>query len=78
VSIELLEERPNGSYYRFEERLRTLGFRDDQESGVIGRWIHRDSGLILDAIPADASILGIENEWQRRALPYAVERGLPT
>lgn len=73
VIVEVFARR---DYYRFEERLRELGFREDQESGVICRWNHRDSGLILDAMPADAGILGFENEWQKKALPYAVDHQL--
>jgi hypothetical protein len=65
-------------YHRFEERLRELGFREDQESGVICRWTHRDSGLILDAMPADPEILGFENQWQRKSLPHAVSLDLPS
>src|ERR1700690_71987 len=42
----------------FGERLRSLGFKEDQESGIICRWRHRDDDLILDAMPADATILG--------------------
>lgn len=48
------------------------------ESGVICRWQHRQSGLILDAMPANASILGFENRWQAEALPFAAERELPS
>jgi hypothetical protein len=65
-------------YHRFEQRLRELGFREDQASGVICRWNHRVSGLILDAMPADAGILGFENEWQKKALPHAPHRELPS
>jgi len=65
-------------YHRFEDRLRDLRFREDQESGVICRWTHRDSDLILDAMPADPEILGFENQWQRKSLPHAVSVDLPS
>ena len=31
---------------------------------MICRWRFRESGLILDAMPADAAILGFDNRWQ--------------
>jgi hypothetical protein len=65
-------------YHRFEQRLRDLRFREDQESGVICRWTHRDSDLILDAMPADPEILGFQNRWQRKSLPHAVSVELPS
>jgi hypothetical protein len=74
----IVEVTTRGGFYAFEERLRERGFQEDQESGVICRWRHRDSGLILDAMPAEASILGFENRWQAEALPFAQECELPT
>jgi hypothetical protein len=53
-------------FYAFEGRLRSLGFREDQEDSIICRWRHRDDDLIIDAMPADAAILGFENRWQGR------------
>lgn len=58
--------------------MRSLGFKEDQESGIICRWRHRDNDLILDAMPADAAILGFENRWQGASIPHAVERVLPS
>src|SRR6202008_4736997 len=63
------------AYNRFEQRLRQAGFRDD--GTVLGRFIH-DGDLQLDAIPAEASILGFENRWLRASPPAAVERALPS
>ncbi len=62
----------------FEASLRERRFAEDQQAGVICRWLHSDSGLILDAMPADASILGFANRWQGAALPHAVARTLPS
>jgi hypothetical protein len=67
-----------GGFYEFEERLRTSGFREDQASGVICRWRHRETGLILDVMPSRADILGFENKWQAATIPHAVTRELPT
>jgi predicted nucleotidyltransferase len=63
------------AYNRFEQRLRLAGFRD--AGRMLGRFIH-DGDLQLDAIPAEASILGFENHWQRASLGSAVERTLPS
>lgn len=73
---EDVEVTSRSGYYQFEERLRKAGFREEQR--VICRWLHRDSDLVLDAMPADASILGFENRWQRESLPHAVDVKLPS
>jgi hypothetical protein len=65
-------------FHAFEGRLRALSFREDQEDGIICRWRHQDSDLILDAMPADAALLGFENRWQGASIPHAVERRLPS
>ena len=72
----VVEVATRSSFYEFEERLRALRFREDHEDGVICRWSHIDSELILDAMPADPAILGFVNHWQGAAIPYAVERTL--
>jgi hypothetical protein len=66
------------AFHAFEEQLRSLGFREDQEDGVICRWRHGDDELILDAMPSDADILGFENRWQGASIPHAVDRALPS
>jgi predicted nucleotidyltransferase len=73
VIVEIASRR---SYYQFEKRLRSIGFKD--EGTVICRWIHRDTGLILDAMPTDATLLGFNNHWQAESFPWAVERTLPS
>lgn len=67
-----------GAYYEFEDRLRGIGFANDEEDGVICRFRHHEPDLILDAMPPDTSILGFENRWQKASLPHAVERVLPS
>lgn len=74
----VVEVATRTAFYEFEAKLRSRGFREDQESGVICRWCHRDSGLILDAMPARADILGFENRWQGAAIPHSIERELPS
>jgi hypothetical protein len=36
------------------------------------------TGLILDAVPASAEILGFENRWRAGAPAHAIERQLPS
>lgn len=74
----VVEVASRSAFHTFEERLRSLGFKEDQEDGVICRWRHRDEDLILDAMPADAAILGFENRWQGASIPHAIERTLPS
>jgi len=74
----VVEVTSRAAFHAFEERLRSLGFKEDQESGIICRWRYRDDDLILDAMPADAAILGFENRWQGASIPHAVERVLPS
>jgi predicted nucleotidyltransferase len=73
VIVEVATRR---RYHQFEERLRKTGFRD--EGQVICRWIHRETGLILDAMPTDAELLGFTNRWQAESFSHAVERELPS
>lgn len=71
-----MEVTSRAEFHKFERRLRALRFREDQEDGIICRWRHWDSDLILDAMPADATILGFENRWQAASIPHAVECAL--
>ncbi len=45
----------------------------DIESGVICRWIHRDSRILFDLMPVDSHVLGFSNRWYR----YAVDTARP-
>jgi hypothetical protein len=66
------------SYEAFQADLRRAGFTEDILSGVICRWQHTDSGLVLDAIPAKPELAGFEGEWLQPAAAAAVERELPS
>lgn len=72
----IVEVTSRSQLVAFDAALRARGFHEDIDDGVIGRWLHGDD-LILDAIPAQASLLGFENRWQRAALPHAAIRTLP-
>jgi hypothetical protein len=74
----VVEVTTRSAFHAFEGRLRSLRFGEDQIDGVICRWRHRDSGLILDAMPADPALLGFENRWQGAAIPHAIKRELPS
>lgn len=59
----VLEVTSRGRFAAFEAKLRDRGFLEDQESGVICRWSHRSSALILDVMPSDPTILGFASPW---------------
>jgi hypothetical protein len=73
----IVEVGSRSEYYRFEDRLRALGFVNDQ-GGVICRVRHPAEDLILDVMPTDATIFGFENHWQRESFPHAVPVQLPS
>jgi len=70
----IVEVATRTRYYAFEQKLRDAGFDGDAE--VICRWHHRDSGLVLDAMPTDGDFLGFENRWQNDGFPHAVDVAL--
>jgi hypothetical protein len=74
----VVEVTSRSAFYDFETRLRAHGFHEDQEDGVICRWRHDASDLILDAMPSEAGILGFENRWQGAGAPHAITRDLPS
>jgi hypothetical protein len=76
----VVEVASRAGWYRFEERLRAHGLRNDSSSRVICRWKAGRPGneLLVDLMPGDASILGFENRWQRPALDHAKTLPLPS
>ena len=76
----VVEVASRAGWYRFEERLRSHGLRNDSSSRVICRWKAGDPGdeLVVDLMPGNASILGFENRWQRPALDHAETVPLPS
>jgi predicted nucleotidyltransferase len=58
------------------ERLRALGFREDQREGApLCRWLIGD--LVVDVMPALERVLGFTNRWYRQAKKQSEERELP-
>lgn len=55
---------------KIEERLRQLGFTNDQESRVICRYKIR--GLTVDVMPTDPSVLGFSNRWYKEGVAQSV------
>jgi len=59
-------------YALFSERLRELGFDEDAREGApLCRWQH--TGLVLDVMPLNTSVLGFTNRWYADALRDANE-----
>lgn len=77
----VVEVVARGALEAFDERLRAHGFAEDVESGVICRWRYETDEappLILDAMPANAALLGFENVWRAPAAANAAPRKLPS
>jgi len=61
--VDAVVQAARAQFHRVEERVAERGFRRDVDSGVICRWIHRESGVIFDLMPVDAGVLGFSNRW---------------
>jgi len=71
--VDAVIEAARAQFHRIEARIATRGFTRDMDSEVICRWVHRDSGVLFDLMPVDASVLGFSNRWY----PYTVETAEP-
>lgn len=61
-------------YAAIDEKLRKLGFENDQTSGVICRYnIH---GLIVDVMPTQSEALGFSNKWYQPAFENSIQHNL--
>lgn len=76
VDVDVVVVASAVEYYRLSERLRQRGFSEDSTSNVICRWRH-SSGVVLDVMPTDASVLGFSNRWYPDAFETAVLVTLP-
>jgi hypothetical protein len=74
----VIEVTTSVEFHRFEKRLREHRFENDQDSGLICRYKHPESNLLLDVMPMEAAVLGFENQWQNQAFPHAIDRELPS
>lgn len=68
VVIEILSY---GGYAVIEDRLREIGFENDQESGIICRY--KIQGIIVDIMPTDESVLNFNNKWYPDGYKNAIE-----
>ncbi len=65
--IDVLIEMINLSNHAFlEDKLRSIGFRNDIDSGVICRYKYHD--IVVDIMPEDSKILGFTNSWYSEGL----------
>lgn len=72
----VVEATTHGEWARVGERLRALGFREDQREGApVCRWLFDD--LVVDVMPALERVLGFSNRWYRMARKQSEERELP-
>jgi hypothetical protein len=74
----IVDVATRAEFYKFSDRLRELGFKEDKD-GPICRWLFdTDTGIIkLDVMPIDKDILGFSNHWYKAAIEHAVESKLP-
>ena len=63
-------------YYQLEDYLRSRGFRNDIDSGVICRWIFK--GILVDVMPTDPKILGFSNQWYDDGCNHLLSYQLPS
>jgi len=72
VLIELWTRK---GYAELEEKLRSIGFVNDQESGIICRFIIQ--GITVDIMPTGENILGFSNKWYpdgyKSAIDYTID-----
>ena len=59
-----------------EEKLRSIGFNHDVESGIVCRYKIR--GIIVDIMPTDDSSIGFSNRWYpegfEKAAVYEIDK----
>jgi hypothetical protein len=71
----VVETTTRADYYKLGERLRELGFReDDREGAPLCRWLTGD--VPVDVMPTDSSILGFSNRWYAEALATSLTQEL--
>jgi predicted nucleotidyltransferase len=70
----IVELATRAAYYRFADKLRERGFREDVEANILCRWTIEN--LIVDVMPTEAGILGFSNRWYSEAIATAGEYSL--
>jgi predicted nucleotidyltransferase len=59
-----------GNYAALEEQLRSIGFKNDQESGVICRFKYGQT--VVDVMPTEGKVLGFSNRWYPEGFKSAI------
>jgi predicted nucleotidyltransferase len=67
----LVEIATNWDYAAVEEQLRKIGFKNDQNTKFVGRYILE--GLIVDLMATDEKILGFSNIWYKEGFQTAID-----
>ncbi len=67
----VIELATYADHSKMEEQLRTLGFINDIDSGIICRYTLQ--GIIVDIMPTNADILGFSNRWYADGLSNAIK-----
>lgn len=71
--VDAVIEAGLARFHDIEAQVAARGFVRDMDSGVICRWVHRESGVLFDLMPVRPEVLGFSNRWYG----YAVETALP-
>lgn len=73
----IIEVASVAEYYRFAEKLRERGFKEDTgEDAPICRW--RSDSVILDVMPTDEGLFGFGSPWYQEALENSTTQELPS
>lgn len=68
----IVEVATRAEYWRINERLRALGFREDTTQGApICRWVIER--IHVDVMPTSGEILGFRNRWYAAAVASSIE-----
>lgn len=67
----LVEITSHNDYAAIEQKLRDMGFANDPEARFVGRYLH--SGLIVDVMATDESVLGFSNKWYKEGFKTATD-----
>ncbi|MFP5374674.1 MAG: hypothetical protein ACLGHW_07210 [Gammaproteobacteria bacterium] len=70
--VDAIVEAGLAAFHDFEARVAARGFVRDIGSGVVCRWVHRESGVQFDLMPVRSDVLGFSNRWYRHAVDTAL------
>lgn len=70
--IDVIVVASRSEVREIEQRLSDLGFRNDSRQGApLCRYVHHESGLVLDVMPIDEAVYGFTNPWFQEAYDTA-------